>query len=65
MRKSPSIVPGKRMTTAAKLLGRKRILLDRLQKDPGRNERDEIERLVADINESLNWLEEVGYDVDQ
>lgn len=60
MRRSPSIVPGKRMNTAAKLLARKQMLLDRLQEDPGGNEREEIERLIADIDEALNWLEEVG-----
>jgi hypothetical protein len=48
------------MNTAAKLLARKQMLLDRLQEDPGGNEREEIERLIADIDEALNWLEEVG-----
>jgi hypothetical protein len=48
------------MTTVAKLLARKRQLLDRLQHDPGPNERDEIERLLADIDATLDLLEEVG-----
>jgi len=48
------------MTTVAKLLARKQQLLDRLQKDPGPHERDEIERLLAEINEALNVLDEGG-----
>ena len=63
MRRSPSIVPG--TTTAAKLLARKQMLLDRLEKDPGPNERAEIDRLIAEIDHALSWLEEAGYDVGQ
>lgn len=36
------------MSTAAKLLARKEALLERLESDPGANEREEIERLLAD-----------------
>jgi hypothetical protein len=38
------------MTTVANLLARKQTLLDRLQNDPGPQERDEIERLLAQID---------------
>lgn len=45
------------MTTLAKLLARKQKLLQRLQENPGPNERDEIERLIAQINTALDLLE--------
>jgi hypothetical protein len=45
------------MTTLANLLARKQKLLERLQEDPGPNERDEIERLIAQINTALDLLE--------
>ena len=48
------------MTTVAKLLARKQQLKDRLQQDPGPNERDEIERQLAEIDAALDLLEEVG-----
>jgi hypothetical protein len=48
------------MTTVAKLLARKQQLLDRLQQDPGPNERAEIERRLAEIDATLDLLEEVG-----
>jgi hypothetical protein len=48
------------MTTVAKLLARKQQLLDRLGQDPGPNERDEIERRLAEIDATLDLLEEVG-----
>ena len=48
------------MTTAAKLLARKQQLKDRLQQEPGPNERYEIERLLAEIDAALDLLEEVG-----
>jgi hypothetical protein len=48
------------MTTVAKLLARKRLLVDRLQQDPGPNERDEIERLLAEIDSALDLLEDAG-----
>jgi len=48
------------MTTVANLLARKQQLLDRLQEDPGPNERGEIERLLAEIDDALDLLEETG-----
>jgi hypothetical protein len=45
------------MTTLANLLARKQKLLERLQENPGDNERDEIERLIAQINTALDLLE--------
>jgi len=45
-------------TTVAKLLARKRQLLERLQEDLGPNEREEIERLLEEIATALNQLEE-------
>ncbi len=45
------------MTTLAKLLARKQKLIERLQENPGHNERDEIERLIAQINTALDLLE--------
>ena len=47
-------------TTAAKLLAQKKELLDRLVDNPGPNEREEIERLLAKIDTALNWLEDAG-----
>ncbi|WP_407181297.1 hypothetical protein [Bradyrhizobium sp. STM 3562] len=46
------------MTTLAKLLAQKQQLLDRLQADPGPHEREEIERLLAEIDEALRLLDE-------
>jgi hypothetical protein len=48
------------MTTAAKLLAQKQQLLERLQEDPGPNERAEIERLLEQIDTALNLLDEAG-----
>lgn len=48
------------MTMLAKLLARKRNLLDRLQEGPGPHEREEIERLLAEIDEALSLLREAG-----
>jgi hypothetical protein len=48
------------MSTTANLLMRKRQLLDRLQEDPGPNERDQIERMIEQINTALNRLEDNG-----
>ncbi|MBB4377299.1 hypothetical protein [Bradyrhizobium sp. SBR1B] len=45
------------MSTVAKLLARKRALMERLESDPGPNEREEIERLLAQIATSLSLLE--------
>jgi len=43
------------MTTAAKLLVRKQQLLERLQEGLGPHERDEIERLLAEIDRALGF----------
>jgi hypothetical protein len=48
------------MTTAAKLLARKRQLLERLHENPGPHERDEIELLLAEIDRALDSVEEAG-----
>jgi hypothetical protein len=45
------------MTTLTKLLARKQKLLERLQENPGHNERDEIQRLIAEIDTALDLLE--------
>jgi hypothetical protein len=47
------------MTTAAKLLARKQQLLE-LQENPSPHERDEIERLLAEIDTALDLLDEAG-----
>ena len=46
------------MTTLAKLLKRKQQLLERLEEEPGSHEREEIERLLLEIDEVLDRLEE-------
>ncbi len=47
------------MTTFAKLLARKQQLVERLQQeDLGPHERDEIERLLAEIDTALDLLDE-------
>ncbi len=48
------------MTTLAKLLARKQQLLERMQEEPGPNERDEIERLIAQIDTALAALDDAG-----
>ena len=45
------------MTTVAHLVARKQTLLDRLQNDPGPHERDDIERLLAQIEVALDLLD--------
>ncbi|WP_271597884.1 hypothetical protein [Bradyrhizobium sp. CCBAU 45384] len=45
------------MSAVAKLLAQKQQLLDRLASDPGPNERQEIETLLAKIETALTWLE--------
>jgi hypothetical protein len=47
------------MTAIARLLARKQQLLERLHEDPGPHEREEIERLLAEIDTALNALEEM------
>lgn len=44
------------MSTLAKLTARKRALMERLESDPGSNEREEIERLLAQIETALSLL---------
>jgi predicted CopG family antitoxin len=46
------------MTTLAKLLKRKQQLVERLEEEPGSHEREEIERLLLEIDEVLDRLEE-------
>jgi hypothetical protein len=46
------------MTTVANLLARKQALLERLQENPGEHERNEIERLVEQIDTALDLLNE-------
>jgi hypothetical protein len=48
------------MTTVANLLARKQQLLERLQENPGPHERDEIERLLAQIDTALHLLDQTG-----
>ncbi|MGY4288204.1 hypothetical protein ACVWXO_007424 [Bradyrhizobium sp. LM2.7] len=45
------------MTTVATLLARKQQLLGRLQDNPGPSERDEIQRLLEQIDAALDSLE--------
>lgn len=47
-------------STATKLLAERQELLQRLEQSPGPNEREEIERLLAKINEALALLDEAG-----
>jgi DNA-binding MarR family transcriptional regulator len=48
------------MTTAAELLAQKRQLIERLQEDPGPEEREQIEQLLAKINRALDLLDGAG-----
>ena len=48
------------MTTVGTLLAQKQQLLRRLQENPGPPERDEIERLLAQIDAALNQLDEMA-----
>ena len=48
------------MTTIAKLLAQKQRLLERLQEDPSPHVREEIERLLAEIDAELNQLDEMA-----
>ncbi|QQO22637.1 hypothetical protein JJB98_23260 [Bradyrhizobium diazoefficiens] len=45
------------MSTVAKLLARKQALMERLEGDPGPNEREEIKAQLAQIETALNLLE--------
>jgi hypothetical protein len=50
------------MKIVAALLARKQQLLDRLQENPDPHERDEIDRLLAQINRALDYLDQPGPD---
>ncbi|UWU75420.1 hypothetical protein N2603_36120 [Bradyrhizobium huanghuaihaiense] len=45
------------MSAVANLLARKQALVERLESGTGPNEREEIERLLAQIETALNLLE--------
>lgn len=45
------------MSTLARLLARKQRLMDQLENDPGPNEREEIERVLSQIETALTWLD--------
>jgi hypothetical protein len=47
-------------STATKLAAQKQELLERLEQNPGPNERSEIEHLLAKINTALDLLDEAG-----
>jgi len=49
-----------RMTTLAKLLAEKQQLIERLEEDPGEQEREEIQRLLEKIDTALDLLDEAG-----
>jgi hypothetical protein len=46
------------MITVAELLERKQILLERLEREPGSHEREQIERLLMQIDAALDILDE-------
>ncbi|HEU0148783.1 MAG TPA: hypothetical protein VFR21_18165 [Bradyrhizobium sp.] len=48
------------MTTMAKLLAQRQQLVERLKAEPGPHERDEIERLLEEIDAALQLLDEAG-----
>jgi DNA-binding MarR family transcriptional regulator len=48
------------MSAVAKLLAQKRLLIERLQEDPGPEEREQIEHLLAKINRALDLLDGAG-----
>lgn len=50
--------------SAAELLARKQQLTERLHEAPGPHERDELERLLAEINAALNLLDEAPPEID-
>jgi DNA-binding MarR family transcriptional regulator len=47
-------------TTLARLLAKKQELIERLQENPGPEEREQIERLLEQVNAALDLLEKVG-----
>jgi hypothetical protein len=48
------------MSSLARLLEQKRRLLERLQEGPGAHEREEIQRLLREIDAALALLDESG-----
>jgi hypothetical protein len=54
-----------KMTTVANLLARKQQLIERLGDNPGPNERQEIERLLGQIDTALDLLEVPGKTSDE
>ena len=48
------------MTALAKLLAQKQQLIERLEANPGPEERDEIERLLDKIETAMDLLDESG-----
>jgi len=47
-------------TTPTKLLEQKQQLVERLQEDPGQEDRERIERLLAKINKAMDLLDGAG-----
>jgi DNA-binding MarR family transcriptional regulator len=47
-------------TTLARLLAKKQELIERLQENPGPEEREQIERLLEQVNAALDLLEKAG-----
>jgi hypothetical protein len=47
-------------TTMATLLAQKQELLERLEQNPGPNERAEIEQLLTKIDKALSFLDDAG-----
>jgi hypothetical protein len=54
---SPSRIEGIAMSTIEKLLAQKQQLMEQLASEPGPNEREEIQRLLAKIETALTLLE--------
>jgi hypothetical protein len=48
------------MTTLARLLAQKQQLLEQLNEGAGPHEREEIERLLIEIEDALNLLDKAG-----
>ena len=48
------------MSAIPKLLAQKRQLIERLQENPGPDEREQIEQLLAKINRALDLLDGAG-----
>ncbi len=53
-----TLTPQLQTRTPAMLLAEKQQLVERLQQEPGPHERHQIERLLADIDEALNFLDQ-------